>query len=221
MLTDHLLLAQLAGGNSLSPFILIAGMFAIMYFLMIRPQQKQLKEHRALLSNLKKGDTVVTQGGIIGKIFLVAEREVQIEVANNVKLRVLKTSVQSVVKGHRRAREGRVQVGEGVEVMACSLWGRAILIPGGNAGIDLVPHPHLLLVLRPSPLSAERPQGAPVQAASLGPSAQHRLNLGLDLQGGIHMVMRVDTQTALQKRVERRGLQIGNYLKDRRPTASP
>jgi preprotein translocase subunit YajC len=98
VLTHQFLLAQLAGGNSLSPFILIAGMFAIMYFLMIRPQQKQLKEHRSLLSNLKKGDTVITQGGIIGKVFLVAEREVQIEVANNVKLRMLKTSVQSVVK---------------------------------------------------------------------------------------------------------------------------
>ena len=98
MLTDHLLLAQLAGGNALSPFVLIAGMFAIMYFLMIRPQQKQLKEHRALLAGLKKGDTVVTQGGIIGKVFLVSEREVQLEVTSNVKLRVLKTSVQSVMK---------------------------------------------------------------------------------------------------------------------------
>ena len=48
------------------------------------------------------------------------------------------------------------------------------------------------------------------------PSASHRLNLGLDLQGGIHMVMRVDTQTALQKRVERRGLQIVNYLRDQK-----
>jgi len=48
------------------------------------------------------------------------------------------------------------------------------------------------------------------------PSASHRLNLGLDLQGGIHMVMRVDTQTALQKRVERRGLQIVNFLKDQK-----
>jgi len=48
------------------------------------------------------------------------------------------------------------------------------------------------------------------------PAASHRLNLGLDLQGGIHMVMRVDTQTALQKRVERRGLQIVNYLKDQK-----
>jgi preprotein translocase subunit YajC len=104
VLTDHVLLAQLGGGNSFSsPIILIAGMFAIMYFLMIRPQQKQLKEHKALLANLKKGDTVVTQGGIIGKVFLVMDREVQLEVANNVKLRVLKTAVQSVVKDSAEA----------------------------------------------------------------------------------------------------------------------
>src|SRR5215471_1612808 len=48
------------------------------------------------------------------------------------------------------------------------------------------------------------------------PAAKYRLNLGLDLQGGIHMVMRVDTQTALQKRTERRGLQISNYVKDKK-----
>ncbi|MGZ6028131.1 MAG: preprotein translocase subunit YajC [Myxococcaceae bacterium] len=98
MFTHQVLLAQVAGGNPSSLFIFIAGMFAIMYFLMIRPQQKQLKEHRALLAGLKKGDVVVTQGGIIGKVFLIADREVQIEVANNVKLRVLKTSVQTILK---------------------------------------------------------------------------------------------------------------------------
>ena len=98
MFTHQVLLAQVAGGSPSSLFIFIAGMFAIMYFLMIRPQQKQLKQHRSLLSSLKKGDTVVTQGGIIGKVFLVADREVQIEVARDVKLRVLKTAVQSVLK---------------------------------------------------------------------------------------------------------------------------
>ena len=98
MLTHQVLLAQTAGGSGQMTFVFIAAMFAIMYFLMIRPQQKQLKEHKALLANLKKGDLVVTQGGIIGRIFLVADREVQIEVANNVKLRVLKTSVQTVLK---------------------------------------------------------------------------------------------------------------------------
>ena len=98
MLTHQVLLAQMGGGSPQSLFIFIAGMFAIMYFLMIRPQQKQLKEHRALLANLKKGDKVVTQGGIIGRIFQVGDKEVQIEVATNVKLHVLKTSVQSVFK---------------------------------------------------------------------------------------------------------------------------
>jgi len=82
-------------GSMLIPLAAIAVVF---YFLMIRPQQKQLKEHRALLANLKKGDMVVTQGGIIGRIFLVADREVQLEVATNVKLRVLKTSVQTILK---------------------------------------------------------------------------------------------------------------------------
>ncbi|HUM11716.1 MAG TPA: preprotein translocase subunit YajC [Myxococcaceae bacterium] len=98
MLTHQVLLAQTAGGSPSSLFIFIAGMFAIMYFLMIRPQQKQLKEHKALLANLKKGDRVVTQGGIIGRIFQVDDREVQLEVATNVKLRVLKTSVQTILK---------------------------------------------------------------------------------------------------------------------------
>src|SRR6185295_4858887 len=51
---------------------------------------------------------------------------------------------------------------------------------------------------------------------SWAPPARNRLNLGLDLQGGIHMVMRVDTRTALQKRTERRGMQIANYVKDKK-----
>jgi preprotein translocase subunit YajC len=96
--TYQVLLAQTAGGSPSSLFIFIAGMFAIMYFLMIRPQQKQLKEHKALLANLKKGDMVVTQGGVIGKIDQVFDREVKVEIANNVKIRVLKTSVQTVLK---------------------------------------------------------------------------------------------------------------------------
>ena len=98
MLTHQVLLAQVAGGSPQSLFVFIIGMFAIMYFLMIRPQQKQLKAHNALIANLKKGDMVVTQGGIIGRIFQVADKEVQIEVATNVKLRVLKTSVQTILK---------------------------------------------------------------------------------------------------------------------------
>ena len=84
--------------GSFSIFLPMIAILGIMYLFMIRPQQKQLKEHRALLANLKKGDLVVTQGGIIGRIFLVADKEVQIEVATNVKLRVLKTSVQTILR---------------------------------------------------------------------------------------------------------------------------
>ena len=64
-----------------------------MYFMMIRPQQKQLKTHRELISSLKKGDEVVTQGGLIGRIQVVAEREVTLEVSTGTRIRVLKTSV--------------------------------------------------------------------------------------------------------------------------------
>jgi len=91
---SFLILAQAAGGPSgAMNIVFIIGLFAIMYFMMIRPQQKQLKAHRELVAGLKKGDEVITQGGMIGRIHLVAEREVTLEVSNGVRIRVLKTSV--------------------------------------------------------------------------------------------------------------------------------
>ena len=89
-----LLLAQAAGGSSAyANLLLIAGLAVMMYFVMIRPQQKQMSQHRALLASLKKGDDVTTIGGIIGKVHLVAEREVTLEIAGGVRIRVLKTAV--------------------------------------------------------------------------------------------------------------------------------
>jgi preprotein translocase subunit YajC len=92
---SFLILAQAPGGGA-SPLVnmgFIALLVAIMYFVMIRPQQKQAKTHRELLSGLKKGDEVVTQGGILGKIQLVSEQTVTLEIANGVRVRVLKRSV--------------------------------------------------------------------------------------------------------------------------------
>ncbi|MDM7256095.1 MAG: preprotein translocase subunit YajC [Paracoccus sp. (in: a-proteobacteria)] len=86
-----------AGANpiaSLIPFVLI---FVIMYFLMIRPQQKRMKEHRAMVEALKKGDQVVTQGGILGKVVSVRDNEVEIEIAQGVKVRVVRSTISSVV----------------------------------------------------------------------------------------------------------------------------
>jgi preprotein translocase subunit YajC len=89
-----LILAQAAGGpGGMMNIVFIIGLFAIMYFVMIRPQQKQLKKHQELISSLKKGDEVVTQGGLIGRIQAVLEREVTLEVASGTRIRVLKTSV--------------------------------------------------------------------------------------------------------------------------------
>ena len=95
MADSFLILAQApgAGPGGMVQLAFIIGLFAIRYFIMIRPQQKQLKAHRELISGLKKGDEVITQGGMIGRIQVVADREVTLEVANGVRIRVLKTSV--------------------------------------------------------------------------------------------------------------------------------
>ena len=81
-------------------------MFVIMYFLMIRPQSKRRKEHQALVSSLSKGDEVVTIGGITGHVTKVEEGFVKIKVANNVELRMQKTSVNaSLPKGTLKSLE--------------------------------------------------------------------------------------------------------------------
>ena len=94
------------GGGGLSLFLLLGGMFVIMYFLMIRPQSKRRKEHQALVSSLSKGDEVVTIGGITGHVTKVEEGFVKIKVANNVELRMQKTSVNaSLPKGTLKSLE--------------------------------------------------------------------------------------------------------------------
>ncbi|MGY9034266.1 MAG: preprotein translocase subunit YajC [Rhodobacterales bacterium] len=77
------------------PLILI---FAIMYFLLIRPQQKKAKEHTNMVSNLRRGDNIITQGGIVGKVAKVKEDgEIEVEIAEGVKVRVIKSTVATVI----------------------------------------------------------------------------------------------------------------------------
>lgn len=78
------------------PLILI---FAIMYFLLIRPQQKKMKEHQAMVEAVRRGDQVVTQGGLIGKVSKVKEgdSEVEVEIADGVKVRVVKSTISQVL----------------------------------------------------------------------------------------------------------------------------
>ena len=94
--------AQAAGGAAgagafmnLAPLILI---FGIMYFLMIRPQQKKLKDHKAMIEALRRGDQVITGGGIVGKVSKVREDgEVEVEIAEGVKVRVIKSTISQVL----------------------------------------------------------------------------------------------------------------------------
>ena len=85
----------MGGIEQFIPLILI---FAIMYFLMIRPQQKKIKEHHKMVQNLRRGDVVVTQGGLIGKVAKVKENnELDLELAEGVKVRVVQSTIADVV----------------------------------------------------------------------------------------------------------------------------
>ena len=77
----------------LIPTMLIIG---IMYFLMIRPQQRRLKEHRDMVAGIRRGDTIVTSGGIIGKVTKVEDNELQVEIADNVRIKLLRSTVSEV-----------------------------------------------------------------------------------------------------------------------------
>jgi preprotein translocase subunit YajC len=82
------------------PFVL---MFAVFYFLMIRPQQKKMKEHESLMGSLQKGEEVITQAGIYGKIHGIADKFITLEVDNNVKIKVLKNQIATVLRGEQKA----------------------------------------------------------------------------------------------------------------------
>ena len=88
-----------AGGlEGIKTFIPLILMFVIFYFLLIRPQQKRQKEHKALLAGLQRGDDVVTAGGIMGRITNVADNFVTIEVAEKVRIKIVRGQIMSVVK---------------------------------------------------------------------------------------------------------------------------
>jgi preprotein translocase subunit YajC len=84
--------AQLLMG--IMPWVLI---FVIFYFLMIRPQQRRVKEHQAAIAAVKKGDDVITGGGIRGRVTKVIEDEAEVEIANGVRVRIVKSTISQVI----------------------------------------------------------------------------------------------------------------------------
>jgi preprotein translocase subunit YajC len=100
--------AQAAGaadpGGSMMQFLPIILMFAVLWFLMIRPQQKRAKEHKAMLDALAKGDEIVTGGGIAGRVIKVGENFVAVELADGVEVQVQKPAITLVLpKGTLKA----------------------------------------------------------------------------------------------------------------------
>ena len=101
--------AAAAGGDtnsmlmSLLPFALI---FVIMYFLILRPQQKKVKDHAELVKNIRRGDTVVTTGGLVGKVTkVVDEEQIEFEIADGVRVRQMRTMISGVRTKGEPAKE--------------------------------------------------------------------------------------------------------------------
>jgi len=84
-----------AGG--IAGFLPIIILFAIFYFLLIRPQQKKAKEHKAMIENLKKGNRVVTSGGIFGTIISLDDTTIGLEIAEKVKIKVARSNIAGLV----------------------------------------------------------------------------------------------------------------------------
>ena len=85
-------------GSGIGQFIPLILIFVIFYFFLIRPQQKKIKEHKLMVTSLKRGDEVVTSGGIVGKIErILGEDKVEIIIAENVTVQVVQSTIQGLV----------------------------------------------------------------------------------------------------------------------------
>ena len=85
------------GGDPTFSFIMLIALFAVFYFVLIRPQSKRQKEHRAMVAGLSKGDEVVTNGGLLGKITNVGDSFVTVEIAEGLQVKVQRPSVAALM----------------------------------------------------------------------------------------------------------------------------
>ena len=86
-------------GQGLTQFIPLILIFIIFYFFLIRPQQKRVKDHRSMVEGLKRGDEIITSGGIIGIIDRVLEDDrIEVEISNDVKVQIIRSTITSILK---------------------------------------------------------------------------------------------------------------------------
>ena len=100
------------GASGFTGFIPLILMFVIFYFLLIRPQQKKTKEHRAMLSNLQKGDRIVTSGGLYGRITGMDETTLTVEIADKVRVKVARANVGAKVQTGQQAQPAKPEKSE-------------------------------------------------------------------------------------------------------------
>ena len=85
-------------GKALGQFVPLILIFVIFYFLLIRPQQKRIKEHKAMVESLTRGDSIVTAGGLVGKVVRILDNDkAEIEISENVNVQVVKTTISQVL----------------------------------------------------------------------------------------------------------------------------
>lgn len=86
-----------AAGDLVGMVLPLAAIMVVFYFLLIRPQQRKVKEHQEMLKKISRGDTVITSGGLIGKVVkVVDDNELQVEIGENIKVRVMRTGISDV-----------------------------------------------------------------------------------------------------------------------------
>ena len=95
------------GAGGFSGFIPLILMFVIFYFLLIRPQQKKTKEHREMISRLKKGDRIITSGGLHGRITGVSDTTATVEIADKVRVKISRGNVSQVVQSASPAQSSK------------------------------------------------------------------------------------------------------------------
>ena len=86
-----------AQGGGIESMLLIVLMFGVLYFLMIRPQMKRAKEHKAMVEALQKGDEIISAGGMLGRVSKLNETYVTLEIANSVEVQIQRSAVQVVL----------------------------------------------------------------------------------------------------------------------------
>ncbi len=95
------------GGDFITSLVPLVLIFVIFYFLLIRPQQKRAKEHKALVDGLRRGDQIVTAGGIVAKVTKVKEgdEEIEVEIATDVKVKLFRSTVTTVLSKTEPAKD--------------------------------------------------------------------------------------------------------------------